>query len=107
MPRGELGVDYDIVSIDNAAEPTFGFQEPGPHLLVTHPQRSCDGEFCTIHNPSPHHMREWTLNWRGDRGLMERICPCHGVGHPDPDDIAYHERNGREGMGVHGCFGCC
>lgn len=40
----------------------------------------------------------WPQHWRGDRHLMERICP-HGVGHPDPDDI--------NPDGVHGCDGCC
>lgn len=35
-------------------------------------------------------MREWPMNWRSDRGIMERICP-HGVGHIDPDDAAYRK----------------
>lgn len=42
-------------------------------------------------------MLEWPLNWRGDRGLIERRCP-HGIGHPDPDTV---------GDTVHGCDGCC
>jgi hypothetical protein len=38
---------------------------------------------------------------------MERIC-SHGVGHPDPDDIAFKFENGLDdAMGVHGCDGCC
>jgi hypothetical protein len=43
-------------------------------------------------------MRRWPQNWRGDRYLIERICP-HGVGHPDPDDLNPDT--------VHGCDGCC
>lgn len=38
--------------------------------------------------------------------LAERVCR-HGIGHPDPDSLAYLESRGVEGMGVHGCDGCC
>ena len=71
-------------------------------ILWVHSREKCAGEFCCIHNPSDHHMREWPQNWRGDRGLMERICP-HGIGHPDPDDPATKTQYG----GIHGCDGCC
>jgi hypothetical protein len=41
---------------------------------------------------------------------MERICP-HGVGHPDPDHLAFvEERYGTDEASVesvHGCDGCC
>ena len=43
---------------------------------------------------------------------MERICK-HGVGHPDPDDLAFKkriaEKFGRDSYdeGIHGCCGCC
>ena len=80
--------------------------------LWVHPESDCDGEDCTIHNPSNHHMREWPTHWRGDKGSMERICKC-GVGHPDPDDLAFKikmaKKFGRdyEHLGVHGCCGCC
>ena len=53
---------------------------------------------CCIHRPSDHHMIDWPQNWRGDRGMMERICP-HGIGHPDPDDLSEDK--------VHGCDRCC
>lgn len=78
--------------------------------LTVHGRSECVGEFCVIHNPSEHVMREFRTHWRGDRSLMERICP-HGIGHPDPDDIAAkkllvddYERYAFE---VHGCDGCC
>lgn len=51
-------------------------------------------------------MRDWPLNWRADRGVMERICP-HGVGHPDPDAAAHYQRIGEEHRTIHGCDGCC
>ena len=96
----------DMFWIDSAAEPVLGAQV-GPTVLENvHPVERCAGEACVMHNPSNHHMRDWPTNWRGDRRLMERICP-HGVGHPDPDDLAFHERQGRDGQGVHGCDGCC
>lgn len=68
-------------------------------LVNVHSINSCSGEFCTIHNRSDHHMRSWPQNWRSDRGIMERICPLHGVGHPDPDEISTDT--------IHGCCGCC
>lgn len=54
-------------------------------------------------------MADWPMYWRDDRKLMERICKC-GVGHPDPDHLAYKERLiGPEASAdaVHGCCGCC
>jgi hypothetical protein len=43
-------------------------------------------------------MRSWPQHWRGDRGIIERVCD-HGIGHPDPDD--------RNRDKIHGCDGCC
>lgn len=77
--------------------------------LTTHPASVCVGEACCVHNPSDHPLREAHLHWRSDRGLMERICD-HGIGHPDPDDLAYKERTDPgydSAVGVHGCDGCC
>jgi hypothetical protein len=93
-----------------ATESIFGIQRPGQVRLRTHSAAQCAPGYCCIHRPSPHHMREWPLNWRGDRHIMERICP-HGTGHPDPDDAAYRKAHPRAGYqhdsGVHGCDGCC
>jgi len=75
--------------------------------LKTHSPDKCSGSHCCIHNPSDHHMREWPMSWRDDKGVMERICP-HGIGHPDPDDVAHGIRIGRdESLNIHGCDGCC
>jgi hypothetical protein len=74
----------------------------GTVLEIHNPDR-CAGSPCCIHNPSSHHMRDWPLNWRNDRGIMERLCP-HGVGHPDPDDLRVRTVSAE---GVHGCDGCC
>ena len=68
--------------------------------LKVHERTKCRGTHCAIHNPSQHFMRQWPTHWRYDAGKMERLCP-HGVGHPDPDSIAYGEDS------VHGCDGCC
>ena len=75
-------------------------------LVNIHRAELCQGRHCAIHNPSDHHMRDWSINWRGDKGQIERIC-VHGVGHPDPDDLAYHVSQGRDWIGIHGCDGCC
>lgn len=73
-----------------------------------HPKENCRGEHCVIHSPSDHHMKSWPTHWRGDRGIMERICK-HGVGHPDPDDLAFRVANGEDELtgALHGCCGCC
>ncbi len=85
--------DYDTVKIVGGT-------------LRTHPKRDCAGEFCTVHNPSDHPLKDAPLSWRADKGVMERVCP-HGIGHDDPDDRAYRESVGREASGIHGCDGCC
>lgn len=55
-------------------------------------------------------MVGWPMLWRKDRQLMERTCP-HGIGHPDPDDMAFKALRMNSAMaraeGVHGCDGCC
>ena len=80
----------------------------GQLLRGVHDPSQCEGRGCVIHHPSEHHMREWPTNWRSGGLLdikpphMERICP-HGVGHPDPDDLAFVG----DAIAVHGCDGCC
>lgn len=71
----------------------------GQGLFNLHDATACAGQPCVIHNPSEHSMRAFPTHWRGDIGIMERICP-HGVGHPDPDDRPLVST-------VHGCDGCC
>lgn len=97
----------------------------GQRLANVHHPTQCAGRHCAIHNPSEHVMDLFPTHWRGDHGLMERICP-HGIGHPDPDDLAYKlmraeiqasqiddedERSRILGNarceGIHGCDGCC
>jgi hypothetical protein len=83
----------------------------GQKVLV-HSKADCTGEFCCIHNPSDHLMKDWPTHWRDDRSIMERMCPC-GVGHPDPDDLAFKKAMAKKfhrkeyDAGVHGCCGCC
>src|SRR5271169_6115534 len=78
--------------------------------IWVHPLAECNGANCVIHNPSAHSMRSFPTHWRDDRKLMERICK-HGVGHPDPDDLAFKARfltrRRLDAESVHGCDGCC
>lgn len=74
--------------------------------LETHDESQCKEQHCCIHNPSNHHMRDWPIKYRANLGIVERICP-HGIGHPDPDDIAYHLKQGNSWIAIHGCDGCC
>lgn len=98
------------------------FSSPRAGLVVSnHSAAICAGSRCCIHNPSEHHMREWSMAYRTDRALRcpthlvhglvltERICP-HGVGHPDPDSLSYlkeHDPEGWGAWGIHGCDLCC
>jgi hypothetical protein len=78
--------------------------------FVVHRRQDCTGP-CPIHNPSLHPMVEEPMILR-ETNLIERQCH-HGVGHPDPDSLAYLNEHGLEGQrgswGVHGCCGegCC
>jgi hypothetical protein len=81
----------------------------GGERLVAHSRRYCTGRHCCVHNPSDHSMAGFPQHFRMDRALMERICP-HGIGHPDPDDLAYKRMAaGTDEItdAVHGCDGCC
>lgn len=73
---------------------------------MIHSKDKCKGRSCVVHNPSDHHMADWPTRFRAGRYLTERICP-HGIGHPDPDDVAFHVSQGRLGVMWHGCDGCC
>lgn len=82
-------------------------------VIRTHSPSACQGQTCALHNPSDHHMVGWPKVFRGlgpfeikSKGFIERQCP-HGIGHPDPDSLAYFESKGERGNGVHGCDGCC
>lgn len=93
-------------------DPTKFVTGTGQILGNIHPRSACQGRPCVIHAPSDHSMRSFPTHFRNELwpdfkpAHMERICP-HGVGHPDPDDLAWHQSEGRDYMGVHGCDGCC
>lgn len=88
----------------------------GVQLEVHERTQNCLNHGCCIHNPSEHALKDAPLVWRS-AGMFdwkpshfERICE-HGVGHPDPDALAYLVRVGKEelahSLGTHGCDGCC
>lgn len=89
----------------------------GKYVEIHERTDDCLEHGCCIHNPSNHPMRDFPQVWREAIPIvdlkpshMERICP-HGIGHPDPDSLAYLRRTGREDLArhlsVHGCDGCC
>ena len=92
--------------IGDATDSIYGAHMGPATLQNIHSLDQCTGRPCVVHAPSRHHMRGWPLTWRGDKGSVERSCP-HGIGHPDPDDLAWQVSQGREWAGVHGCDGCC
>lgn len=100
-----------------ATDPVFGV-ELGERVVLVHPGERCEGRDipCCVHSPSGHHMVSWPMKWRADTGVMERVCE-HGVGHPDPDHLAYvcsltpeHDCAGECGyphLGWQAVHGCC
>lgn len=102
--RVEALGDSELIEADQT-DKIHGFQL-GVRPLIVHSRSLCEGEYCSIHNPSNHPLRDAPLNWRADRRIMERYCP-HGVGHPDPDDYQYRLRTDPDADTIHGCDGCC
>lgn len=96
--------------IPDATDAQWGVPVGATMIVNVHDPRRCEGRPCVIHHPSEHHMVKWPLLWRDDIAAMERTCP-HGVGHPDPDHLAYLRTviSGGDiaGIGRHGCDGCC
>lgn len=70
-----------------------------------HPADRCAMGNCVVHNPSEHGTRALPMLLR-EHTLVERVCP-HGIGHPDPDSVAFFLLAQGSDMGVHGCDGCC
>jgi len=78
-----------------------------------HKRAVCAAGNCTLHSPSDHPLKDARIVLRGDLlfgtkpyGFAERICE-HGIGHSDPDSVAFYDSIGEEGTGIHGCDGCC
>lgn len=84
----------------------------GTTIYNIHLPEVCAGRPCSIHAPSAEARAIGKLSirvpgpWDIKPMHFERICE-HGVGHPDPDDLAYWCSLGEDSMGVHGCDGCC
>lgn len=79
--------------------------------LKVHTKDKCTDHNCCIHNSSYHPLRNCPTHWRDDLGTMERICK-HGIGHPDPDDLAFKNIDKTSSSpdydyGEHSCDGCC
>lgn len=78
-------------------------------LTNVHPEGTCAGEHCVLHNPSNHSMREWemTAGYVAGYVMMYRVCE-HGALHNDPDSQAFVEN----ALDVYlsapaDCDGCC
>ena len=95
--------------IENSRWSYDRFTDDSNVVWKVHKRSICAGDFCTIHNPSNHPLKDAEIAIRSDafkRGLVERFCE-HGIGHSDPDSVAFFAKQGANGMGVHGCDGCC
>lgn len=99
-----------LIEYDPKKDKTFILQRSsGDRIgeLATHAKGACATKYCCIHKPSKHRLSRAPMNWRTDRGVMERICE-HGVWHNDPDDTASRKALGLpDSDGIHTCDGCC
>lgn len=84
----------------------FRLEHSDTVLQSVHDSSKCEGRSCSLHSRTNHLMRGNRQVWRGDLGVIERICD-HGVGHPDPDDRPYLETVDNGLFLLHGCDGCC
>lgn len=89
----------------------FGVDSYGYMLKLdrVHDPALCADRGCAIHDhPSDFYLNTAPMNWREDRGILERICE-HGVGHPDLDAAKYLKSIGQGYQNIHGCCheGCC
>lgn len=89
------------------------FTDDSDKVWKVHKAEACEGDNCPIHNPSDHPLkdakiilREWSPFSSKPHGFAERFCE-HGIGHSDPDSVAFYARQGSNGHGIHGCDGCC
>lgn len=102
MIRSRQRFDQYLDALLNLGEETV----IGGVKMRVHQPDQCEGDWCCIHNPSDHIMSQWPQRWRDDIKIMERIC-AHGIGHPDPDDVAYRRNVGMKDLSIHGCDACC
>lgn len=87
--------------------PETGYWTDSDHDGVTlrnvHSPTSCESRGCAVHNhPTNHRLKDAPMNWREDRGILERICE-HGVGHPDIDSALYLDSIGAGYQNIHAC----
>ena len=73
-------------------------------VISTHRRNTCLDYWCAVHNPSPHHMRDWPQQWDDIKNCIVRVC-THGQAHIDPDnngvDARFYKTHHQE------CDGCC
>lgn len=97
---------WDLMANALVAEPTFG-AVTGRNIIAIHGRDRCAGSPCPFHNPSDHPLRYRPIIVRLDKmALVERLCE-HGIGHDDPDSVAWLHSRGQVWAGIHGCDGCC
>lgn len=89
------------------------FVDANGSIWSVHAAEVCSGSHCAIHNPSDHPLKDAPIILRGanpfsskPHGFAERICSC-GIGHSDPDSVAFYDSVGIHGTDVHGCCGHC
>lgn len=94
-----------LEAVIEAASDTF--TDAAGFKVRTHHPSKCEGQSCSVHNPTEHVLSKGAQIWNDDDKMMERVCN-HYMKHPDFDDVTYHrDVLGEKNYGKHNCDGCC
>ena len=102
------GQEYRAVHDRSKGEVVLTFNDERIGKVRLHKAKHCTAGPCCIHSPSDHRLKDADMILRLDRNaLVERVCE-HGIGHSDPDSVAFlMVALGIKDDGTHGCDGCC
>lgn len=109
IKAGPIAMDEvaDFSSKQLFDKPRYETHEMDGVNVLTHVVERCQGRNCVVHNPSDHHMRGWPKRFHQPSQQTSRVCK-HGLGHPDPDDVAYWQQIAHRRISTkHECDGCC
>jgi hypothetical protein len=78
---------------------------PDGRVLTHHNGNVCFGQYCPLHNPSDHSLREYPLDWDAKAGVMVRVLPDGGT-EIDPDEYRLHSPEKYLYRNAAKCKGC-
>lgn len=111
-PRTRKSCNQDCLPIADRILDRIGIVELENNsggILQVHKRSQCEGQHCSVHNPSDHPLRHMRQVWQPFDQSMSRLCE-HRYLHPDPDHVEYVRSLdvAEADFGAsHICDGCC